>query len=323
MPPPPLFLSLPSPAPPLLPVHLPKAGQTISLASPVPSSRKPALPACSVASPRHSDYFDPRAPPPPPRGDGYGRPPPNGSQEGRVFTSYSIYKGKAALSFDPRPPQFVPLDSGAYKVAKEGCVLLQFAPAVATRQYDWSRKQVFSLSVWEIGTLLTLGPTDSCEFFHDPFKGRSLVSWIMNALILTIILSHEKKNSEEGKVRKVLKVEPTPDGNGRFFNLSVQNRLLNIDESIYIPISKGEFAVIVSTLNLSCQDVIRSYTAWSVGRHLLGNISVLTYRAAENFSSDLHVLSARNSGCVSVLAGSYCLVPDVHERLHLLPCGML
>ncbi|KAK3131592.1 hypothetical protein QOZ80_6AG0508530 [Eleusine coracana subsp. coracana] len=237
MPPPPLFLSLPSPAPPLLPVHLPKAGQTISLASPVPSSRKPALPACSVASPRHSDYFDPRAPPPPPRGDGYGRPPPNGSQEGRVFTSYSIYKGKAALSFDPRPPQFVPLDSGAYKVAKEGCVLLQFAPAVATRQYDWSRKQVFSLSVWEIGTLLTLGPTDSCEFFHDPFKGRS----------------------EEGKVRKVLKVEPTPDGNGRFFNLSVQNRLLNIDESIYIPISKGEFAVIVSTLNY----IIPHLMGWS------------------------------------------------------------
>jgi hypothetical protein len=27
-------------------------------------------------------------------------------------------------------------------VAKEGFVLLQFAPAVATRQYDWTRKQV-------------------------------------------------------------------------------------------------------------------------------------------------------------------------------------
>jgi hypothetical protein len=110
-PPPPLFLSLPSPPAPLLPVHLlPKSAQAIALASPVPSSRKPALPACSVASPRHSDYLDPRAPPP--RGEGYGRPPPNGAQEGRVFTSYSIYKGKAALSFDPRPPQFVPLDVG-------------------------------------------------------------------------------------------------------------------------------------------------------------------------------------------------------------------
>ncbi|XP_066377936.1 single-stranded DNA-binding protein WHY1, chloroplastic-like [Miscanthus floridulus] len=243
MPPPaPLFLSLASPPLPtaLLPVHHhPRSPHALTLlAPPVASSRKSAaaLPACPVASPRHSDYFDPRAPPPP-RGDGgYGRAP-NGAQDGRVFTSYSIYKGKAALSFDPRPPQFVPLDSGAYKVAKEGFVLLQFAPAVATRQYDWTRKQVFSLSVWEIGTLLTLGPTDSCEFFHDPFKGRS----------------------EEGKVRKILKVEPTPDGNGRFFNLSVQNRLINIDESIYIPITKGEFAVIVSTFNY----IIPHLMGWS------------------------------------------------------------
>jgi hypothetical protein len=36
----------------------------------------------------------------------------------------------------------------------------------------------------------------------------------------TIILSFDI-NSEEGKVRKVLKVEPTRDGNGRFFNLSM------------------------------------------------------------------------------------------------------
>ncbi|KAG0549740.1 hypothetical protein BDA96_01G280500 [Sorghum bicolor] len=107
--------------------------------------------------PRHSDYFNPRAPP---RGDGcgYGRPP-NSVQDGRVFTSYNIYKGKAALSFDPRPPYlfqqveevglgFVVSDIVPYMccandacVAKEGYVLLQFAPAVATRQYDWTRKQ--------------------------------------------------------------------------------------------------------------------------------------------------------------------------------------
>jgi len=60
-------------------------------------------------------------------------------------------------------------------------------------------------------------------------------------------------------VRKVLKVEPTPDGNGRFFNLSVQNRLLNVDESIYIPITKGEFAVIVSTFNY----IIPHLMGWS------------------------------------------------------------
>ncbi|EEC79990.1 hypothetical protein OsI_21637 [Oryza sativa Indica Group] len=247
MPPPspPLFLSLPSPPPPppplphLLPSHRTAAALTLA---PALSSRRVSS-VCPVASQRHSDYFDPRAPPPPPPRDGYGGPaysPPaaqGGQQNGRVFSTYSIYKGKAAMSLDPRPPQFVPLDSGAYKVVKEGFVLLQFAPAVATRQYDWTRKQVFSLSVWEMGSLLTLGPTDSCEFFHDPFKGRS----------------------DEGKVRKVLKVEPTPDGNSRFFNLSVQNRLLNIDENIYIPITKGEFAVIVSTFNY----IIPHLMGWS------------------------------------------------------------
>ncbi|KAL3630725.1 Single-stranded DNA-binding protein why1, chloroplastic [Castilleja foliolosa] len=106
-----------------------------------------------------------------------------------------------------------------------GFVLLQFAPAVGVRQYGWGRKQVFSLSVTEIGNIISLGAKGSCEFFHDPNKGRS----------------------DEGKVRKVLKVEPLPDGSGHFFNLSVQNKLVNVDESIYIPITKADSAVLVSS----------------------------------------------------------------------------
>ncbi|XP_057542917.1 single-stranded DNA-binding protein WHY1, chloroplastic-like isoform X1 [Amaranthus tricolor] len=145
----------------------------------------------------------------------------------RVFVGHSIYKGKAALTVEPRAPEFLPLESGAFKLSKEGCIMLQFAPAAGVRQYDWSRKQVFSLSISEIGSLVSLGPKESCEFFHDPNKGKS----------------------DEGKVRKVLKVEPLPDGSGYFFNLSVQNKLLNLDENIYIPISKAEFAVLLSAFN--------------------------------------------------------------------------
>lgn len=156
---------------------------------------------------------------------------PSPSQPGqsppRVYVGYTIYKGKAALAVEPRPPEFSPLDSGAFKLSKEGFVLLQFAPAAGVRQYDWSRKQLFSLSVTEIGNIISLGPRDSCEFFHDPYKGRS----------------------EEGKVRKVLKVEPLPDGSGHFFNLSVQNKLVNVDENIYIPITKAEFTVLVTSFN--------------------------------------------------------------------------
>lgn len=140
---------------------------------------------------------------------------------------HSIYKGKAALTIEPRAPEFTPLDSGAFKISKDGFVLLQFAPAAGVRQYDWSRKQVFSLSVTEIGSLVCLGKKESCEFFHDPFKGKS----------------------EEGKVRKVLKVEPLPDGSGHFFNLSVQNKLLNVDDSIYIPVTRAEYTVLISAFN--------------------------------------------------------------------------
>ncbi|KAJ4711281.1 Single-stranded DNA-binding protein WHY1, chloroplastic [Melia azedarach] len=151
----------------------------------------------------------------------------------RVFVGHSIYKGKAALTVEPKAPEFVSLDvisktnQGHLNYPREGFVLLQFAPAAGVRQYDWSRKQVFSLSVTEVGNLVSLGARESCEFFHDPFKGKS----------------------EEGKVRKVLKVEPLPDGSGHFFNLSVQNKLINLDESIYIPITRAEYTVLVSAFN--------------------------------------------------------------------------
>ncbi|GFY88421.1 ssDNA-binding transcriptional regulator [Actinidia rufa] len=145
----------------------------------------------------------------------------------RIYVGHSIYKGKAALTVDVRPPEFTPLETGAFKMTKEGYVLLQFAPAAGVRQYDWGRKQVFSLSVTEMGTIMSLGLSESCEFFHDPFKGKS----------------------EEGKVRKVLKVEPLPDGTGHFFNLSVRNMLINLDESIYIPITRAEYTVLVSAFN--------------------------------------------------------------------------
>ncbi|KAG0461495.1 hypothetical protein HPP92_021792 [Vanilla planifolia] len=150
----------------------------------------------------------------------------NGNHSYRVYGVLHL-QGKAALSVEPRPPEFSLVDSGAFKVSKEGFVLLQLAPAVGTRQYDWSRKQIFSLSVGEIGILMGLGAKDACEFFHDPFKGRS----------------------EEGKIRKFLKVDPLPDGSGHFFNLNVQNRLLNVDESIYIPITRAELIILNSAFN--------------------------------------------------------------------------
>ncbi|KAL0657822.1 hypothetical protein Bca4012_078407 [Brassica carinata] len=78
----------------------------------------------------------------------------------RFYVGHSIYKGKAALTIEPRAPEFVALE-------------------------------VFSLSVTEIGNVVSLGPRESC----------------------------------------------------------VQNKLLNVDESVYIPITKAEFAVLISAFN--------------------------------------------------------------------------
>ncbi|KAI5419935.1 single-stranded DNA-binding protein WHY1, chloroplastic [Lathyrus oleraceus] len=170
---------------------------------------------------RHSDVFETGTNPSIPTSTPNNNPS-VGALPPRVYVGHSIYKGKAALTITPRPPEFMPLDSGAYKISKDGYVLLQFAPSVGPRQYDWNRKQVFSLSVDEMGSVISLGARDRCEFFHDPYKGKS----------------------DEGKVKKVLKVEPFPDGSGFFFNLGVQNNLANLEESITLPVTKSELSVL-------------------------------------------------------------------------------
>lgn len=40
---------------------------------------------------------------------------------------------------------------------------------------------MFSLSVSEIGSLVSLGAKDSCEFFHDPNKGKRYFKCIDDA----------------------------------------------------------------------------------------------------------------------------------------------
>lgn len=161
------------------------------------------------------------------RNDYGSRPGGGGGLPPKVFVGHSIYKGKAAMTVTPSPPKFAMLESGAYKVSKEGCILLQFAPAASLRQYDWNRKQVFSLSVAEMGKFMCLDGAGSLDFLHDPFMGKS----------------------DEGKVRKQLRIEPLTDRTGHLFNLSIQDRIINVDESISIPVSRAELAVLTSLFN--------------------------------------------------------------------------
>lgn len=145
----------------------------------------------------------------------------------KVFVSYSIYKGKSACSIKPGRPVFKTRETGDFYLLKEGSVYMEFAPAVAQRQYDWNRKQIIALSVTELGDLIRLSPSETCEFFHDPFTG----------------------TSDAGKVKKVLKVEPIPDKSGFFFNFSVTNKINNIEERFNLPVTKGELAVMRSAFN--------------------------------------------------------------------------
>lgn len=88
-----------------------------------------------------------------------------------VFAAYSIYKGKAALSVKPIPPT-VQHRGQATVLVKEGALLFEIAPAGANpREYDWSKKQFFALTLAEMGDLIVMDKLKGIEFFHDPNLG--------------------------------------------------------------------------------------------------------------------------------------------------------
>ncbi|XP_017699270.1 single-stranded DNA-binding protein WHY2, mitochondrial isoform X2 [Phoenix dactylifera] len=151
----------------------------------------------------------------------------NGNFSGRRFAQYTIFKGKAALSVSPKLPSFCIMDSGSSRVDRKGGVMLTFWPAVGQRKYDWQKKQVFALSPTEVGSLISLGPDESCEFLHDP----------------------SMKSSLEGQVKKSLSVTPLGNSSGYFLNLNVVNTVQKTNERFSLPVTKAEFAVMRTALS--------------------------------------------------------------------------
>ncbi|KAI3464247.1 hypothetical protein Pfo_020910 [Paulownia fortunei] len=145
----------------------------------------------------------------------------DGKSAAKIFAPYSIYKGKAALSADPLLPMFSKLESGDYRVERRGVIMLTFWPAIGERKYDWDKRQKFALSATEVGSLISLGSKDSCEFFHDP----SMLS------------------SNAGQVRKSLSLKAHADGSGYFISLSVVNNILKTNDRFVVPVTTAEFAV--------------------------------------------------------------------------------
>ncbi|KAF3440952.1 hypothetical protein FNV43_RR19238 [Rhamnella rubrinervis] len=144
-----------------------------------------------------------------------------GSTAGKIFAPYTIFKGKAALSVTPLLPTFTKLESGNLVVDRRGSMMLKFLPAIGERKYDNERRQIFCLSATEVGSLISLGADDSCEFFHDP----SMLS------------------SNAGQVRKSLSIKPNGNGSGYFVSLTVVNNIQKTKDNLSVPVTNAEFAV--------------------------------------------------------------------------------
>ncbi|KAJ4829497.1 hypothetical protein Tsubulata_001460 [Turnera subulata] len=168
----------------------------------------------------------------------------------RFFAPYAIYKGKASLSVQPVLPTFAKLDSGYLKVARRGSMMLTFVPAIGERKYDYGKKQErlfsfvlitilqnFALSATEIGSLISMGPNDSSEFFHDPGK----------------------LSSTDGQVRKSLSIKPLANSSGYFIGLTVVNNILKTNERFSVPVTTAEFAV----LKAACSFALPHIMGWN------------------------------------------------------------
>ncbi|KAJ4717405.1 Single-stranded DNA-binding protein WHY2, mitochondrial [Melia azedarach] len=155
---------------------------------------------------------------------------------GRVFAPYSVYKGKAAFSVDPVLPTFTKMDSGFLRVKRKGVILLTFWPAIGERKYNWEKRQKFALSPTEVGSLITMGPNDSSEFYHDP----GMLS------------------SNAGQVRKSLSIKALADGNGYFISLNVSNNILKTSERLVVPVTAAEFAV----MKTACSFALPHLMGW-------------------------------------------------------------
>ncbi|KAG2321670.1 hypothetical protein Bca52824_014883 [Brassica carinata] len=153
---------------------------------------------------------------------------------GRVFAPYAIFKGRAALSVEPVLPTFTKIEPGNLRIDRRGSVMMTFMPAVSDRKYDWEKKQLFALSPTEVGSVISMGPQDSSEFFHDP----------------------SMKSSNAGQVRKSLSIKPLADSTGYFFQLSVTDNIHNSNDRIVVPVTKAEFAVLKSAFSFALPHIL-------------------------------------------------------------------
>eukprot|EP00887_Chlorella_sp_A99_P007722 scaffold20.g7722.t1 len=144
-----------------------------------------------------------------------------------VYTAYTVYKGKSAMSVKMIPPRWEKVASGL-GVSQEGKLLLEFANARAEREYDWQSKESFSLSATECADLLEgLERGEGRSLFHDPNKMRE----------------------GEGTITKSFSI--APNDAGFFFNLAVKNVATNTSPRFSTPLSRAEARTLRIILNFA------------------------------------------------------------------------
>lgn len=185
-----------------------------------------------------------------------------------------IVQGKAALDLKVLSPTLARTAGSGYRVSREGGCLLELAPAVAAKSYDWGAKISFFLAVNELGTfLVSFGPggNGDVSLFHDPNAGTPLAG-------------------TDNSVYKKLKATRMPDGN-------VMMNVSSGASSLSLPIASNEMAVLL--------EVFR-YTSALPGAQLQGRRAEvgkpLSRSAIASFvhtlvahSTQSHVLSASTS----------------------------
>lgn len=147
--------------------------------------------------------------------------PSGGNGASRVFSDFSIYKGKSACTLKVISPTFSPTQRGDYQLSKQGALLLEFANAQegtgnapGQRRYDWNNKQTFALSPVEFSSLVE--PAEQ-RIIHDPDRNRPT----------------------QGQTVKSLSFQPAQGGDW-FLGLNVKRP--GGDAKVNIPISRAELA---------------------------------------------------------------------------------
>lgn len=98
---------------------------------------------------------------------------------------YVFYKKKSALQLSLVKPKIKKSEKGYPFVDREGVVLLEIAPAIGDRKYNWEQKITFSLNAMEIATLLQkVRKNEEFKAFHDPNMGSADQSLIQKGLMV-------------------------------------------------------------------------------------------------------------------------------------------